>query len=88
MTFVAVGGMANVWGGLAATVALKMMSLMNVFGPSGEYTEVVFGGILVAVMMGTRQGLPGAAAGLAGAVRGLAGRLAGPGSKQGPGQAG
>jgi branched-chain amino acid transport system permease protein len=58
VTFVAVGGMASLWGGLCAALALKMLSLSGFFG---EYTEFVFGVILVVVMMSMRDGLPGAA---------------------------
>ncbi len=57
LTFVAVGGMASLWGGLVAATVLKMLSLSGFFG---EYSEFVFGVILVVVMISMRDGLPGA----------------------------
>jgi branched-chain amino acid transport system permease protein len=57
VTFVAVGGMANLWGGLVAALVLRMLFLSGYFG---EYTEFVFGVILVVVMMSMRDGVPGA----------------------------
>ena len=56
VTFVAVGGMGNLWGGLVAASVLRMLQLSGTFG---AYTEFVFGAILVVVMMTMRDGLPG-----------------------------
>jgi len=54
VAIVAVGGMANLWGALAMGILLNFLSLRGVFDP---YDDVVFGGILIAVMLFLPQGL-------------------------------
>ncbi|MGB7569384.1 MAG: branched-chain amino acid ABC transporter permease [Chitinivibrionales bacterium] len=51
---VAVGGMANLWGAVLASVALNFLSLRGYFG---SYDEAVFGGILVLVMLFAPNGI-------------------------------
>ena len=48
VAIVAVGGMDNLWGALAAGVILKFISLRGVFG---SYDDTVFGAILVCMMI-------------------------------------
>ena len=51
---VAVGGMANLWGAILASVVLNFLSLRGYFG---SYDEAVFGGILVLVMLFAPNGI-------------------------------
>ncbi len=54
VAIVAVGGMANLWGAIAASVILNFLSLRGYFG---SYDEAVFGAILVAVMLFAPNGI-------------------------------
>jgi branched-chain amino acid transport system permease protein len=54
VSIVAVGGMANLWGVLIASIVLNFLSLRGVFG---TYDDAVFGGILVVMMIFAPQGL-------------------------------
>jgi branched-chain amino acid transport system permease protein len=54
VAIVAVGGMANLWGTVAASVILNFLSLRGCFG---SYDEAVFGGILVIVMLFAPNGM-------------------------------
>ena len=54
VAIVAVGGMANLWGAVAASVALNFLSLRGYFG---SYDEAVFGAILVIVMLFAPDGI-------------------------------
>jgi len=54
VAIVAVGGMDNLWGALAAGVILKFVSLLGLFG---SYDDAVFGAILVGMMILAPQGL-------------------------------
>jgi branched-chain amino acid transport system permease protein len=54
VAIVAVGGMANLWGAIAASVVLNFLSLRGYFG---SYDEAVFGAILVAVMLFAPNGI-------------------------------
>lgn len=54
VAIVAVGGMANLWGTVAASVALNFLSLRGYFG---SYDETVFGAILVLVMLFAPNGI-------------------------------
>ena len=54
VAIVAVGGMANLWGCLLMGVVLNFLSVRLVFG---SYDDVVFGGILIAMMLFAPRGL-------------------------------
>jgi branched-chain amino acid transport system permease protein len=54
VAIVAVGGMANLWGAVAASVVLNFLSLRGYFG---SYDEAVFGAILVLVMLFAPNGI-------------------------------
>jgi branched-chain amino acid transport system permease protein len=54
VAIVAVGGMANLWGAILASVTLNFLSLRGYFG---SYDEAVFGTILVAVMLFAPNGI-------------------------------
>ena len=54
VAIVAVGGMANLWGAILASVVLGFLSLRGYFG---SYDEAVFGGILVLVMLFAPNGI-------------------------------
>jgi branched-chain amino acid transport system permease protein len=54
VAIVAVGGMSNVWGTIAASAILNFLSLRGYFG---IYDDAVFGGILVFMMLFAPQGL-------------------------------
>ena len=54
VAIVAVGGMANLWGAIAAGAGLNFLSLRGYFG---SYDEAVFGLILTATMLFAPQGL-------------------------------
>jgi branched-chain amino acid transport system permease protein len=71
VAIVAVGGMANLWGAIAASVVLSFLSLRGYFG---SYDEAVFGTILVAVMLFAPNGIlvkPGQIKELGKRVKGL-----------------
>ncbi len=54
VAIVAVGGMANLWGAIAASTGLNFLSLRGYFG---SYDETVFGAILVFVMLFAPNGI-------------------------------
>lgn len=54
VAIVAVGGMANLWGAILASVVLSFLSLRGCFG---SYDEAVFGAILVLVMLFAPNGI-------------------------------
>lgn len=54
VAIVAVGGMANLWGAILASVTLNFLSLRGYFG---TYDDAVFGAILVGMMLFAPQGL-------------------------------
>lgn len=54
VAIVAVGGMANLWGAILASVTLNFLSLRGYFG---SYDEAVFGAILVLVMLFAPNGI-------------------------------
>jgi branched-chain amino acid transport system permease protein len=54
VAIVAVGGMANLWGAILASVMLNFLSLRGYFG---SYDEAVFGAILVLVMLFAPNGI-------------------------------
>jgi branched-chain amino acid transport system permease protein len=54
VAIVAVGGMANLWGTILASIVLNFLSLRGYFG---SYDEAVFGAILVAVMLFAPNGI-------------------------------
>ncbi len=54
VAIVAAGGLDNLWGALAAGVALNFLSLRGVFG---TYDDVVFGGMLILIMLFAPRGL-------------------------------
>ncbi len=54
VALVAAGGMANLWGTLAASAVLTFLSLRGAFG---LFDDAVFGGILVAIMLFAPEGV-------------------------------
>ncbi len=58
VAIVAVGGMANLWGGLLMAMVLTFLSLRGAFG---RYDDLVFGAILVFMMLFAPAGLGSAA---------------------------
>jgi branched-chain amino acid transport system permease protein len=54
VAIVAVGGIANLWGAILASVTLNFLSLRGYFG---SYDEAVFGAILVIVMLFAPNGI-------------------------------
>jgi branched-chain amino acid transport system permease protein len=56
VAIVAVGGMGSLWGTLATSLVLNFLSLRGTFG---TFDDVVFGGILLAVMLFAPQGVLG-----------------------------
>jgi branched-chain amino acid transport system permease protein len=54
VAIVAIGGMANLWGALAMSLALNYLSLRGYFGSLDDF---VFGVILIAIMLFTPDGL-------------------------------
>ena len=54
VALVAAGGMANLWGTLAVSVAMTFLSLRGAFG---VYDDAVFGAILVAIMLFAPDGI-------------------------------
>jgi branched-chain amino acid transport system permease protein len=54
VAIVAVGGMANLWGAILASVVLNFLSLRGYFG---TYDEAVFGAILVIIMLFAPDGI-------------------------------
>jgi branched-chain amino acid transport system permease protein len=54
VAIVAVGGMANLWGAILASVILNFLSLRGYFG---SYDDAIFGIILVTVMLFAPQGI-------------------------------
>jgi branched-chain amino acid transport system permease protein len=54
VAIVAVGGMANLWGGILTSVVLNFLSLRGYFG---SYDDAVFGVILVGMMLFAPQGI-------------------------------
>jgi branched-chain amino acid transport system permease protein len=54
VSIVAVGGMANLWGTILASVVLNFLSLRGYFG---TYDDAVFGAILVVMMLFAPQGV-------------------------------
>ncbi|MGA2764063.1 MAG: branched-chain amino acid ABC transporter permease, partial [Spirochaetia bacterium] len=54
VALVAAGGMANLWGTLAVSVAMTFLSLRGAFG---VYDDAVFGAILVAIMLFAPNGI-------------------------------
>jgi branched-chain amino acid transport system permease protein len=54
VAIVAVGGMANLWGAILASVVLNFLSLRGYFG---SYDDAVFGAILVFMMLFAPQGV-------------------------------
>jgi branched-chain amino acid transport system permease protein len=54
VAIVAVGGMANLWGAILASMVLNFLSLRGYFG---TYDDAVFGAILVAMMLFAPQGV-------------------------------
>jgi branched-chain amino acid transport system permease protein len=54
VAIVAVGGMANLWGVILASVVLNFLSLRGYFG---SYDAAVFGVILVVMMLFAPQGI-------------------------------
>lgn len=54
VALVAAGGMANLWGTLAASSVLTFLSLRGAFG---LFDDAVFGGILVAIMLFAPEGV-------------------------------
>ncbi len=54
VAIVAVGGMGSLWGTLTASAVLNFLSLRGYFG---AYDDAVFGGILVAVMLFSPDGI-------------------------------
>ncbi len=55
VAIVAVGGMANLWGGLMMAIALNFLSLRGTFG---RHDDMVFGAILIAMMLFAPDGIP------------------------------
>lgn len=58
VAIVAVGGMANLWGGLLMAVVLNFLSLRGIFG---RHDDLVFGSILIFMMLFAPDGLMAAA---------------------------
>ena len=54
LAIVAVGGMRNLWGALAACVVLNFLSLRGYFG---TYDDAVFGAVLIAMMLFAPNGI-------------------------------
>jgi len=54
VAIVAVGGMANLWGAIAAGAGLNFLSLRGYFG---SYDEAVFGAVLAVMMLFAPQGI-------------------------------
>jgi branched-chain amino acid transport system permease protein len=54
VAIVAVGGMANLWGALIASIALNFMSLRGYFG---TYDDAVFGAVLIIMMLFAPNGI-------------------------------
>ena len=52
--YVAIGGMANLWGALLMSLLLNYLSLRGYFG---TYDDAVFGGILILIMLFAPEGL-------------------------------
>ncbi len=52
--YVAIGGMANLWGALSMSLVLNYLSLRGYFG---TYDDAVFGGILILIMLFAPDGL-------------------------------
>jgi branched-chain amino acid transport system permease protein len=54
VAMVAVGGMANLWGALIASMVLNFLSLRGYFG---SYDDAVFGGVLIVMMIFAPNGI-------------------------------